>query len=132
MATLRRFGTVVKTQRGIELTLPETLWAGGRSTNLAPQSDGKLTSLAEILNNNPDYAIAIESHTDNSGTPDALQTLTDNRSKIIGDKFVSIGINEGRLQPKGMGASLPVVPNTTVANRVKNRRVQVVLTLNSD
>lgn len=129
--SLKRFGTVVKTERGIELTLPETLWAGARSSTLAMQSDGKLTSLAEILANNSDYSIAIESHIDNGGTPAVLQSLTDNRVRIIADKFSSIGVADGRITAKGMGASLPMVPNTTVANRAKNRRIQLVLTLNA-
>jgi outer membrane protein OmpA-like peptidoglycan-associated protein len=120
---------VAKNERGIVLTLPESLWASTRSSNFVPQADGKLTSLAEILANNPEYRISVESHTDNSGDPELIQTVTDRRSYAVADKFASLGVDEGRIIAKGFGASSPVAPNTTVANRAKNRRLQVILTL---
>lgn len=131
IASLKAFGTVVKNERGIVLTLPETLWAGTRSSNMVPQGDGKLTSLAEILANNPDYGISIESHTDSSGVPDQIQSVTERRSTAVAAKFSSMGVAESRLVARGFGASLPVAPNTTVANRAKNRRLQVVLNLSA-
>lgn len=127
--SLKTFGLVARSDRGIVLTLPESLWTGPRSTTLLPQADGKLTSLAEILANNPDYRISIESHTDNSGAPDAIQSVTDKRSYAVAEKFSSLGVAEGRIVAKGFGASVPVAPNTTVANRAKNRRMQVILSL---
>jgi len=129
ISSLKTFGTVVKNERGIVLILPESLWSGTRSTTLMPQSDGKLTSLAEILANHPDYRISVESHTDNSGAPAQIQTVTDRRSFAVAEKFSTFGIDEGRIVAKGFGASLPVAPNTTNANKAKNRRMQVVLTL---
>ena len=129
MASLKALGSVTKTDRGIVLTLPETLWTGARSTTFVPQADGKLTLLAEALNGNPDYRITIESHTDNSGDPDQIQTLTDKRSYAVADRLAALGVTEGRIVAKGYGASVPVAPNTTVANRAKNRRLVVVLSL---
>lgn len=131
ISSLKTFGTVTRTERGIVLTLPENLWTGTRSTTLAPQADGKLTSLAEMLANNPSYNITLESHTDNSGVPETIQGLTDRRVYIIADKFTTLGVGEGRIVAKGYGASMPVAPNTTVANRAKNRRMLVILGLAS-
>jgi outer membrane protein OmpA-like peptidoglycan-associated protein len=127
IANLKRFGTVTKTARGIVLTLPENFWSGTRSAGFAPNADAKMTSLADIFNNNPDYGIVIESHTDNSGTPEALQTLTQQRAQAIADRVSALGISSGRMKAEGMGATLPVAPNTTIANRAKNRRVQIIL-----
>lgn len=127
LSSLKTFGVVEKNERGIVLTLPETLWAGSRSTSLVPQADGKLASLGEILSNYPDYRLSVEAHTDNSGSPAQIQTVTDKRSYSVAEKFATMGVEEGRIVAKGFGASLPVAPNTTVANRAKNRRIQVVL-----
>lgn len=131
LAALKAYGTVVKNERGIVLTLPENLWTGIRSSSLTPQAEGRLASLAGILADNPDYRILVESHTDNSGNPGTVQTVTDRRSYAVADKFASMGVEEGRIVAKGLGASLPVAPNTTNANRAKNRRITVVLSLNS-
>ena len=127
MTALKAFGPVTKNERGIVLTLPETFWTSARSSTLAPPAATKLTSLAEVLSKNPDYRILIESHTDNSGDPTAIQVLTDKRSYAVADKLASSGIEEGRIVAKGLGASVPVAPNTTAANRAKNRRVLVIL-----
>ena len=129
LAALKAYGTVVKNERGIILTLPENLWTGIRSSSLTPQADGRLASLAGILADNPDYRLMIESHTDDRGEPDQIQTVTDRRSYVVADKFASIGVAEGRIVAKGMGSSLPIAPNTTNANRAKNRRVSVILTI---
>ncbi len=129
--SLKVFGTVSKTTRGIVLTLPENLWTTTRSGTLSMQADGKLASLGEILANNAAYNILVESHTDASGNHDVIQTLTDNRSRTIAEKLSAMGVAETRMDYKGLGASLPVAPNTTVANRAKNRRLQIILTLNS-
>jgi outer membrane protein OmpA-like peptidoglycan-associated protein len=129
MQQLRSFGTVQKNERGIVLTLPETFWTNTRSTTLTPQADGRLNQLGAILASNPDYRIAVESHTDNTGDPAAIQTLTDRRSYLIADKIASQGVDDGRLMAKGFGASVPVAPNTTAANKAKNRRVQIVLSV---
>lgn len=130
MNALKRFGVVSRVDKSIVLTLPESVWSGARSSTLALQSDGKLTSLGEILANNPDYTVTIESHTDNSGTADTLQTLTDERASTINKKLNSLGVADSRLRAKGFGSTIPAVPNTTAANKAKNRRVNVILDLN--
>jgi len=96
------------------------------------QSDGKLTAIGEILASNSEYFIAIESHTDNGGNADALQTLTDARAKIVADKMISMGVDEGRVRSRGFAATIPLFPNTTAANKGKNRRMHVILTLPSE
>ncbi len=126
---LKAYGLVVKNERGIVLTLPESLWAGTRSTNLVPQADGKLTALGELLANNSAYRISVESHTDATGDPNQIQSLTERRSYNVAEKFAAMGVEEGRIVAKGFGATVPVAPNTTAANKAKNRRLQVVLTL---
>ena len=96
--------------------------------SFAPAAETKVTSLAQMLAGSSDYKISIESHTDNKGTPDELQTLTQERAQAIMDRLVVSGAQQDRVEAKGMGANLPIVANTTVANRAKNRRVEIVLT----
>ncbi|MEZ5422983.1 MAG: OmpA family protein [Pyrinomonadaceae bacterium] len=126
---LRSFGTVAQTQRGIEVTLPENFWANSRSTDFSVRGNQKLEALAALLADNPAYNVAIESHTDNSGAPETIQALTDGRARAVSSRFSTAGVADDRLSAKGLGASLPIAPNTTVKNRAKNRRVLVVLTV---
>jgi outer membrane protein OmpA-like peptidoglycan-associated protein len=127
MASLRRFGTVAKTDRGIVLTLAETYWSGTRSANFAPVATGRLTSLGELLVSNPDCRVQIESHTDATGDPSDLSTLTESRSKAIAERLSQLGVADSRIEPRGLGATLPIAPNTTNASKARNRRVQMIL-----
>ncbi|MBS1796392.1 MAG: OmpA family protein [Acidobacteria bacterium] len=128
LQSLKQFGTVRQTERGIVLTLPENLWTSIRVSSFSATGQPKIASLASLLAGNPDYKISIESHTDNKGTPEELQTLTQERAQAIADRLVSLGANQERVEARGMGATLPVAANTTNANRAKNRRVDIVLT----
>ncbi len=127
MQSLKRFGAVTQNERGIILTLPENYWSDPRVSSFSEQSETNLASLGEVLANNSDYRIIVESHTDNKGVPDDLNTLTNERARAIADKMISFGVTGSRIESKGMGANLPVVPNSTNANRAKNRRVDIIL-----
>jgi len=130
MQSLRRFGSVSKNERGIILTLPENYWSAVRSSSFAPAADAKLGPLGELLANNPDYKVMIEAHTDDKGTSEELSALTDQRARVLAERLVGFGVANARVETKGMGATLPVAPNTTNVNRAKNRRVNVILVPN--
>ena len=125
--SLSQFGKVSETKRGLMLTLPESLWADGRTSNLAPASIARLEPLAAILANNPDYSIVIESFTDNRGDESSLQLLTQERAQALADRFVSGGIDIGRIQAAGLGAANPVASNARANTRSRNRRTELTL-----
>lgn len=127
MASLKRYGIVAKSERGIVLTLPETFWTAPRSSVFAAAAVSKMAGLGELLANNPDYRIVVESHTDDRGTPEELNTLTTQRAQAIAERFGAFGIANGRVETKGLGATIPIAANTTAVNRAKNRRVQIIL-----
>lgn len=126
---LRNYGTVTRNDSNIIVTIPENVWTGTRAANLTAAADGRMTALGKLLANNPDYRVLVESHTDNTGDAGTIQTLTDRRSYILADKFASNGVTEGNLMAKGLGASLPIAPNTTNANKARNRRVVLTISL---
>lgn len=127
MQSLKRFGAVRQTEQGIILSLNDTLWAGVRDSNFAANADLKLSDLGSVLANNADYRVKIEAHTDNRGAPEELQTLTQTRAQAIADRLAALGVEATRVEAKGFGATYPAAPNTTVANRAKNRRTEIIL-----
>jgi outer membrane protein OmpA-like peptidoglycan-associated protein len=126
--TLAKYGILKQTSSGFRLTLPENIWANARNATLATASAAKLEPLAALLASNPDYQILIEAYTDNRGDEVSLQQLTQERARVLSDRFQSAGVEPTRIQANGMGASNPVAPNTTVAGRTKNRRVEITFT----
>jgi len=126
--SLSRFFTVKDTNRGMTLVLAESLWLNPRSSKLAPASAAKLDQIGALLANNPDYQIAIESFTDNKGDATALEELTQDRARVLSERFTAAGVDVTRIQANGLGANNPVAPNTTIASRAKNRRTEITVT----
>ena len=126
---LSRFLTVRDNNRGMTLVLGESLWTNPRSANLVAAAAAKLDQIGALLANNPDYQISIESFTDNRGDEGALQQLTQDRARVLSERFAAAGVDVTRMQASGLGAANPVAPNTTVASRAKNRRTEITLSL---
>lgn len=125
--TLARFATVRDGIRGLTLVFSESLWANPRSANLVAAAAAKLDQIGALLANNPDYQISIESFTDNRGDEGALQQLTQDRARVLSERFAAAGVDVTRIQASGLGGANPVAPNTTVASRAKNRRTEITL-----
>ncbi len=130
-ASLSRFLTVKPTNRGMILVLAESLWLNPKSSRLAPASVAKLDQIGALLANNPDYQITIDSFTDNQGNASALEQLTQDRARVLSERLAAAGVDVTRIQANGMGSANPIAPNTTVANRAKNRRTEITLSPNS-
>ena len=126
--TLAKYGTLKETASGFRLVLPETIWTNTRAATLSAASTAKLEPLAALLASNPDYQILIEAYTDSKGNEVSLQQLTQERARVLSDRFQSAGVDPMRIQANGMGASNPLAPNTTVAGQRKNRRVEITFT----
>ena len=126
--TLAKFGTVKESSRGMQLILSEKIWSGARAAQLNSAAAAKLEPLAALLASNPDYQILIEAYTDNRGDEVSLQQLTQDRARVLSERFQAAGVDPSRIQANGMGTSNPVGPNTSVAGRTRNRRVEITLT----
>ena len=125
--SLARFGTVRESTRGMTLVFSESIWANPRSANLIAAAAAKLDQVGALLANNPDYQISIESFTDNRGDESGLQQLTQDRARVLSERFAAAGVDVTRIQASGLGGANPVAPNTTIASRAKNRRTEVTL-----
>lgn len=94
---------------------------------IKPLSYVILEHVARVLTENPNYLVEIRGHTDNEGTPEKNQILSENRAKAVRDYLISKGIDAKRLTSNGYGQMRPVAPNSTIEGRAKNRRVEFVV-----
>jgi outer membrane protein OmpA-like peptidoglycan-associated protein len=125
--SLARYGTVRDTGRGITLVLPANLWSGERAAELAPAASATVEPLAALFANNPDFQILIEVYSDSRGDGAALRQLTQERADALAGRFVTAGVENGRVQATGMGTDNPVASNSTPAGRLRNRRTEITL-----
>jgi outer membrane protein OmpA-like peptidoglycan-associated protein len=66
----------------------------------------------------------VQGHTDNAGDAKKNEKLSQSRAEAVVVYLIKQGVDVSRLAAKGYGAQQPAVPNTTKANREKNRRVE--------
>ena len=110
---------------GEKIELDPIFFAQSKATILE-RSFPALDKLAEYLKENAFINIRITGHTDNRGTPEILQRLSDDRAKAVKDYLVyRRHINPLRIEALGMGASQPVNDNSSERLREQNRRVEV-------
>jgi outer membrane protein OmpA-like peptidoglycan-associated protein len=91
---------------------------------LLPQSYDPLDKLANTLLKYPQLTIEVAGHTDNVGDPRLNQALSEHRALVVAHYLQRKGVAEGRIKARGYGGSRPVAPNTTEAERARNRRVE--------
>jgi len=93
---------------------------------IKPESQKIIDQIVQMMRDNPTLKISIEGHTDNVGTPQSNQTLSENRAKAVMNAIIAKGIEKNRLSAKGWGQTKPIADNQTEEGRAKNRRVEVV------
>jgi len=97
------------------------------SFELLPESKVELQKLIEFLNLNKTVFIEIEGHTDNVGSEDMNQKLSESRAKEVYKYLINKDIDDNRMNYKGYGLSQPVSSNDTPEGRALNRRTEFVI-----
>jgi outer membrane protein OmpA-like peptidoglycan-associated protein/tetratricopeptide (TPR) repeat protein len=86
------------------------------------------TTLLKIMTLNPDIIVEISSHTDDKGSEEYNQKLSQKRAESVVNYLISKGIDKERLKAKGYGESVPIAANKNKngtdnpEGRAKNRR----------
>jgi outer membrane protein OmpA-like peptidoglycan-associated protein len=114
------------TDRGLVLTLGNVLFATGRS-DLKAGGSNSLDKLVSFLNEYPDRSVAIEGHTDNVGSDDLNQALSQRRAESVKSYLMQHGIESRRLTASGIGENRPVADNDSESGRQQNRRVEIII-----
>ncbi len=93
---------------------------------LQQASAKQLQDVLMLLHTNSDLRLEIQGHTDDDGSADYNLQLSHRRAESVRQYLLLFGVEPSRLQAKGYGESMPVVPNNSEENKAKNRRVELV------
>ena len=85
----------------------------------------KIKELSDILKTNPDIHLLLVGHTCNIGTHRVNMVLGMKRAISVKRKFLKQGVSEAQLSTESKAYDQPLVPNTSRANRARNRRVEI-------
>ncbi|MEO0572401.1 MAG: OmpA family protein [Bacteroidota bacterium] len=88
----------------------------------------KVRELYLKIRNMPKVKITINGHTDDMGSEGHNEFLSHRRAKSVATYLVQLGFPEDRILWEGHGNRKPLVPKVTEDARLKNRRVDFVIT----
>ncbi|HEV7607335.1 MAG TPA: OmpA family protein [Steroidobacteraceae bacterium] len=114
------------TDRGLVLTLGDTLFATGKS-EIKSGATANLDRLTAFMNEYPKRTASIEGFTDSMGSEEMNQSLSQRRADAVKGYLVGQGVGSARLSTSGRGENSPVADNESAAGRQQNRRVEVVI-----
>ncbi len=114
------------TPRGLVVNMGDVLFDTGKS-ELRPGAREALAKLSGIVLNYPSLKLSIEGHTDNTGSAELNQTLSEQRADTVREYLIGQGLDAGLLSAKGFGMNTPVADNNTAEGRQKNRRVEIIV-----
>lgn len=84
----------------------------------------ELKKLVQLMKDNPDLTIEISGHTDNIGSREYNQQLSEKRAKSVKNYLIQF-IDKDRLSTKGFGFEKPIDTNDTEISRSRNRRTEI-------
>jgi len=97
------------------------------SATLSPESTPTLADIGRTLQEHADLRLRIEGHTDNTGTAEGNQALSQQRAASVRTFLMAeYDVAPDRLEALGMGQTVPAAPNDTEEGRQTNRRVELV------
>lgn len=115
-----------KTERGLVITLSDVLFDVNQA-RLKPGSERDLEKIADFLREYPERKALVEGFTDNTGSENYNQVLSEQRANAVRSFLIEEGIRSNRIDARGYGESNPVASNATPASRQLNRRVEIVI-----
>jgi outer membrane protein OmpA-like peptidoglycan-associated protein len=93
--------------------------------DIRPEFYPSLDEAATVLKKNPDLKVEIQGHTDNTGSAEYNQRLSEKRARSVMEYFLKKGVEPERLSSAGYGFTKPVTSNRTPEGRAMNRRVEL-------
>jgi outer membrane protein OmpA-like peptidoglycan-associated protein len=116
-----------ETARGLIMNVPDVLFVTG-SARLTAVAREKLARVGGILAAQPDLHITAEGHTDNVGSSEENQRLSERRATAVLAYLVQQKVPLTAVDTIGVGEARPIASNDTAAGRQQNRRVELIVT----
>lgn len=114
-----------------ELILDQVVEFEIQSFELTANGRALLDEVLAALEAAPEVRVLIEGHTDDRGTLEANQKLSEDRANAVLTYLVANGADPERFDTIGYGESRPVESNATEQGRARNRRIEFTALLDN-
>ena len=118
--------------KAIKVTFDSGILFDFNKSTLQPNAKKQLDKFAAEMADMPDTDITVLGHTDNVGSAEANQKVSDNRAKAVSSYLQNKGIAASRIIAEGHSYNDPVADNSTAEGRAQNRRVEIYISANEN
>jgi len=127
--TLQSFVETRRTAVGMVMNLGDRVEFEYDKSELRPAERELLARIAGVLIASADkgFHIQVFGHTDDVGSEEYNQALSERRAQAVMDYLIEAGVDPDILSMQGMGKSMPLVADTTDEARARNRRVEIAV-----
>ena len=119
-----------ETARGLIVNMSDVLFDFNKYT-LKSEAREKLAKVSGILLAYPGLKLQVEGYTDNIGSDEYNQKLSEQRADSVRDYLASQSVPDSNITAQGYGKTHPIADNTTNSGRAQNRRVEMVVSGNA-
>lgn len=128
-ALLDQFNRILPTKdtpRGLMVNIANVLFDTSKF-DLRPPAREAMAKLSGIVLAHPGLQLAIEGHTDSTGTHEFNEKLSAQRAESVRTYLVQQGLSADAITATGFAETMPVAENTTAQGRQMNRRVEIII-----
>ena len=122
--------TDVNGLEAIKVTFNSGILFDTNKAALSKASKAELKDFATKMSDFKDTDITIYGHTDNTGTAEVNERLSQQRAESVQKYLKECGIAPERMVAQGMSFTMPIADNETVEGRAANRRVEIYISAN--
>ena len=117
--------SVTRVGDNIVLNMPSNITFGVDQSNIQPQFQETLRSVALVLQEFDQTLVDILGYTDSTGSDSYNLTLSQQRATSVQRSLAQFGVDPRRFFVEGRGEANPIADNSTEAGRSQNRRVEI-------
>lgn len=108
-------------------SLVKSIYFGGGSYYIDINQSQRLKDFIDGFDNIEGYTITIHSHTDDIGSPEYNQRLSEMRSYMAQKELIEFNVPKELITIQDFGEFNPIYDNSTLKGRLMNRRVDIIL-----
>lgn len=126
---LEKVAETKRTEMGLVTKLKSDILFDTGVAKLKPEARKNIQEMAEIMKKYPENILTVRGYTDNTGTSQINEKLSNERAANVKRQLISGGLPENIISTEGLGPAYPIADNSSADGRSQNRRVEIEVTV---
>jgi len=126
---LEKIAETKRTEQGLVTKLKSDILFDTGKSDLKPAAHENLKQMATIMKKYPENILTVNGYTDSTGSQKVNEEISRKRAEAVKNALVINGMPANTISTQGLGPANPVADNKSSDGRMKNRRVEIQVTV---